>query len=373
MFLGLLPLVTPAFGADAILAPSHDLDAWHHRRLTLLAAREAGWSEAAAQELARHADGIDRMLFNPVWIAAGGPRRIWGSAVGRWANEQIHFDDLTSPGLVAAAWERYLGGARCALRWAATHPRTEAVAIVRCAVGLTLHAVQDFYAHSTWIDDPARRDITWQEAEGAHADLRTGTWALPATPRHGGFGLRSRERPIPVELRLRGRCVLPRGVAGASAGITLDSRWQAPIAVRERGIELDGDAAFACAATLALRSSRQVLDLLAADAAALGDDVASLWDEASGGAAHPDPIAALEDPALMPQPFLAAGAAPGVEPDRDAWFVRVGAAGPHASRWSVGGRATWFGPLRRLPRRAVPSALSAVAFRRGRAPEVVLL
>lgn len=169
MDLALLTGHLPAFGADAILAPADDLTAWHHRRLTQEAAREAGWSAPAATELGRFADGIDRILFNPIWIAAGGPRRIWGAHMARAANHLLHFDDLPSDDLVSSAWERYVGGAKVALRWAATLPEGDAIRVVRCAVGLLMHAVEDFYSHSTWIDDPLRRETTW--------------WRRPTEPR----------------------------------------------------------------------------------------------------------------------------------------------------------------------------------------------
>lgn len=116
MLVPVLAALTPGFGAEAILAPAADEDAWHHHRITASALRERGWAPAAAEESAWHADALDRILYNPGWIAAGGPRRIATALRGRVANHQLHFDDLPTAQLVAAAWFRYLRGASCALR-----------------------------------------------------------------------------------------------------------------------------------------------------------------------------------------------------------------------------------------------------------------
>lgn len=353
--------LTPAFGADAILAPAGDLDAWHHRRLTQLAALEAGWSEPAAIELGRHADAIDRMIFNPFWIMAGGPRRAWGAHAAREVNRKVHFDDLPVADLVSAAWQRHIDGARVAVRWAATLAEGDDVRVVRCAVGLLMHAVQDFYSHSTWIDRPDRRSLTWQETSD-HSGVLSASHVLASDPRHGEFGLRGRRLAIPARIPLRGRLALGPAVAGLSEGITLDSRWQAPLGAATRGIALDGDAAFEVAAHLAQRSARQVLHALALDAEQAG--LGGLWQRASAGEAAADPLAALEDVALMPQEFLAAGVEPGREPDPDAWFLRLSTR--HRPGRLPGGRIRSLGPFVRRPSGSVPAGWSAVAFSRGR-------
>lgn len=365
----LVPLVglLPAFGAEAIFAPADDLPSWHHRRLSQTAAAQAGWSPPAAREVARHADRIDRMLFNPLWIARGGPRRWAASQVGRRASQEIHFDDLPGTALVRAAWQRYLAGAGCALRWSATLPDPVGIGVARCAVGYLLHAVQDFYAHSSWIDDPDRRSHTWQEREVV-GDVYTCTVKLPVPKPHGSFGLRSAEHPLPADIPLRDGLTLPREIGGMSAGITLDSRWQAAVGVRERGIELTGDEAFEIATGLAQRSSSQALESLGSDLAQAG--YGSWWDRVQHARESADPQLAAEHPGLMPQEFFAAGAGPSLEPDGDSWFLRVTSPRRVGLPSWAGRGVRGLGPFRELPSRRVPPGWRAVAFKRGATPEV---
>lgn len=282
--------------------------------------------------------------------------------------------------------------------------------MVRGAVGIVLHAVQDFYAHSTWVDDAARRELTWQEwhagpvgrpghVEGAAADpgradpdpvladVVTGRWRLDGDPRHGSFGLRGPgSRPVPTAIPVRGRLAVPRVIGGVDAGITLDTTWQAEVGARVRGTDLSGREAFDAAAGLALRSSGQVVAWLEREAASAG--ASDLWHLAAGtpqlrrttqsprGLRH----RVSDDPILMPHLFLSAGAGAGVEPAEDGWFVRVtrSIGVPRADR-VAGPIPGWFargdvvGPLPRAPRRQVPDGWSAVAFRRGPEPEIRVL
>lgn len=356
MFPGLLAGValTPAFGAEELLGPPRDERSWHHRRMSREAALAAGWSAPAAAEVGWHADAIDRILHDPFWLAAGGLRRLRTARTHRALAEQVHVTDLPTAELVSSAWVRLVGGTGCALRWAATLTEPEAIAVVRGAVGLGFHALQDFYSHSTWIDEPARRAVTWQEADAqTRAEVVCSRWALPGQPRHGEFGLRlgrAGHARVPAAIPLRGAWSLPAAVAGLDRGINLDSRWQAPVAVTTRGLDLTAEEAFDVAAGLAVRSSLQVLEALADDAERAG--LADLWAAVAQGAASPGRLRdrSHHDPALMPLGFLAAGARAGVEPAADTWFERGAVGGDR-----VGDRATG------TPR---------VRFRRGPVPEV---
>lgn len=122
------------------------------------------------------------------------------------------------------------------------------------------------------------------------------------------------------------------------------------------------------AANLAQRTAHQVLDALSLDAQEAG--LAPLWDRISRGPATPDPWAGLEDPALMPQEFLVAGAFPGHEPDPQAWFLRLSTRS--RTRRYPGGRVASLGPFASVPRGVVPPGWSAVAFTRSE-PQVVTL
>jgi hypothetical protein len=86
---------------------------------------------------------------------------------------KLHFDDLTSTGQIRTMWRRYLGGTVAALVWAA---EANDVHAARNAIACGLHAMQDFYSHSTWVDVAERRSRTWFEAA-------TPTPAWPFVPR----------------------------------------------------------------------------------------------------------------------------------------------------------------------------------------------
>ncbi|PFG21320.1 hypothetical protein [Serinibacter salmoneus] len=378
-----LPLVL-AFGTEGYLEP-HDSGAWHHFGITRRAAAEAGWAQGAGTELAFAADVIDRYLWDPAWLYEGGMARVRAAREIAPALRTLHMDDLTTPELVEASFERVLTGTRVAIRWCAEAAGEHAVAAVRGVVGFALHCVQDFYSHSTWINAPQRRGITWDERIDAgveYADLEVGRYQVRGAPRHGAIGLAGPGRAA-VRIPLRGGIGVPAGIAGIGRGVTLDSRWQAPTGVRTRGIahEVSGEEAFEMASELAERHSARWLRELALEAQALGLD--ALWERVmhdDDGGAHAQSRVA-QDPRLRPHLFLGAGASAGREPDPDAWFLRVTARrrdGQATSRVlgpfpAAGGRLAQdvTDGARAVARH--PSVVGAWAFRRGGSADLLRL
>jgi hypothetical protein len=66
---------------------------------------------------------------------------------------------------VITAYYRYMNGCLIGLQWAAElynnpslYPDIDAVNFAQNILGITFHAIQDFYSHSNWIDEPDRRD-----------------------------------------------------------------------------------------------------------------------------------------------------------------------------------------------------------------------
>lgn len=384
--------VVPSFGSESYLASSPAPEIWHHEGLTLDAGAAAGWSARAASDLAFHATHVDHYLVNPLWRARGGPARWSASRAIRRDLATLHFDDLPTPALVARAWQRHLAGTVAALLWAAhgwehdDHVDGDArrwIAAARQAVGLGLHAVQDFASHSTWINRPERRRATWREwlaVGGAVDDVVTGAVESDGGPRHGDLGLR---RPgwHPVRVPLRWGIATPAWLTAHEGGINLDSRWQAPLGVAARGEALvgglGGDEAFAAAMDLAGRSSREWLALLEDVMTDAGN--ADFWSAVTGAArsesaARSGGTRALahtfEDPRQRAHVFLAAGARPLVEPDDDGWYLRTDATVTAASGHGRGSAV-----VRVLgPWPGVPAAIGApaggridavTAFRRG--------
>ena len=215
--IALLPRFMMTFGGEDPAQPSNNY--WYHQIMTWKAARAAGWSvdpnlltvpfsnreqellidkgekKWAADSLAWHADYLDSYCYNPAfWFDptnGGGLARFKAVLVDQPDLVKLHFDDLSSTSQTKRAWGRYLGGAIAGLQWAANRDDVEAA---RHITGITLHALQDFYSHSNWVDRPERRTLTWPEAGTPSATdgsdprdalhLYSGAYDLPL---HGGF------------------------------------------------------------------------------------------------------------------------------------------------------------------------------------------
>ncbi|GLY29090.1 hypothetical protein [Kineosporia sp. NBRC 101731] len=377
---------TLLFGSEDPLAPVGQAR-WHHRDLTRQACDEEGWGPAAADETSWATLGVDLYSYHPIWVAHGGPRR-WAAARRlKQSLDKIHFDDLAGSDELEEIWRRLLGGTRIGLAEAGKH---DDVAAARHLIGIGLHAVQDFYSHSNWIDAPPRRDTTWLE-----------TW--PGAPVPDGLltgGVHhSHESPSPSHGRVRltpaallripvlfvaplirrfpapGR--MPRGVRGSrSSGINLDSRWQAVQGAEQREqTDLDGGAAFDLAYALALRDSRHWLRLLAQQ---VPD---AFWARVTSGQAADRWTAGFEREPLCD--FLTAGQYPPFgSQDSGNWFLRItldrrprgwATLSQAGSSQRFRGRDLTFGPLDpdspiHLTGLAPSTAVTALAFRRAPTP-----
>lgn len=186
----LVPLVagqtTSAFGGhDPVRGKP-----WHHADMTFQAALASGWSArpfalgdevdhetmeqargSAAYALSWHVDYLDSYLYNPLWWAAGGSDRFRHALRLREPLAKLHFDELTSTKQITLMWDRYLGGTVAGLLWAASRDDVHAA---RNVVGAGLHALQDFYSHTNWVDDPARRPAPdWSQEPKTRLESRT--------------------------------------------------------------------------------------------------------------------------------------------------------------------------------------------------------
>ena len=169
------------FGGEDPLESADDFDNWHHRGIADQAARDSGWAVGAAREMSWHADFVDSYLYNPLWWVQGGLSRVKTALSLAPPLTNVHFDDLSSVAQVTTMWRRYLSGAITGVLHARTAFPTEdeQVAAARHVVGVAMHATADFYSHSNWVDDPARRGVTWRDhspQEQARLALFTGTY-----------------------------------------------------------------------------------------------------------------------------------------------------------------------------------------------------
>ena len=282
---------TPLFGGEDPFVKGPAGDNWHHEGLTRRGAAMAGWTAPAINALAFHADYVDSYLYFPPWWLdprqGGGRSRLQAVWSSRDELKKLHFDDLNTPDQVAHMWQRYFSGTVAGLLWAATSEQDERVRISMAhnVIGCSLHAVQDFYSHSNWIDDASRRTRTWHDVpdrDRARMPVWTGTYETAdhaGHAPHGEFlylcalfenlpsaGKRLMDAicaswsplsgtslceaydacedgvqiPTPAALRSRVPPFLRDKLVFVKPGINLDSRWQAALGAEERDLDLSG-------------------------------------------------------------------------------------------------------------------------------------
>jgi hypothetical protein len=104
--------------------------------------------------------------------------------------EKLHFDNLTEPHQVRNSWAWMTVNTRTAVQQAA---RENNPIRLLTLMGVSLHAVQDFYSHSNWTAVvPAGEIKTWFDAPDLWGDarLRTGAYpgdGVPEEQRHGSY------------------------------------------------------------------------------------------------------------------------------------------------------------------------------------------
>lgn len=317
------PALTSGFSSeDPLKQPADDesqqaVDNFHHQKLTHDAAISpfVGFARPAARRLAWHADYIDSYLYSPLWWAkdaaadkGGLAKRFRRSLAIAPELEKLHFDDLSNPEQVRAAWDRYTSGAIAGLIWASeANGGAGDVEAARNIVALASHAIEDFYSHSSWINTV--RDRTWQQLtpqERSAVKLFTGKYesSEPSPAEHGKINLAcvvmcqkpvrkvmelvcgagliplgdkklcqlhrecKKAQVVPTGLKVKGVTV-PKGlVYFAPAGIAVDAQWMSPIGEKLRRAapfnlkKADGQrkTAFDTAYELALASTTQWLE-----------------------------------------------------------------------------------------------------------------
>lgn len=252
----------------------------------------------AAKAIAWNADYIDSYLYSPIWWAApakGGRAlkaldRYKAGMANYWHLASLHFDDLTSIQDIEAAHKRYTAGALAGLLWAADQSgpddqggkSTGDVMAAYNILGLSLHAIQDFYSHSTWINAPARRRSTYFEtAPSTRRDLTLETGAYEAVGhrlQHGKYSfscslLQNERSPLKATLKTVCSDFFPTStmsfcerfrecdqrestqaiveLAGLSGdivvlqppGIAMDTTWLSRIGAHQRGLTEEGGVA----------------------------------------------------------------------------------------------------------------------------------
>jgi hypothetical protein len=353
--LTLTPLAALAFGGEDPIAGKP----WHHEEISAEAAREAGFAPEAAAQVAWHADYVDSYLYNPLWWAQGGLKRFKVALATAPELTRVHFDDLFTTAQVRDQWDRYTTGTLAGLLWAREQDDPSAA---RHVLGVSLHAIQDFYSHSNWVDAPDRRNRTWFEvpaAERARMTLYTGAYehSGEAGHKHHGkfaFACGVLKQPGIDELlsvgcgpysplsdskvceqwkACRDGASLRPAVLGVTLpknalllsppGIALDNTWLAEVGVKERGLRgVTGKEIFAVARGLAKRTSAQWLRRM--EAAMLATGGADFWRQVKSTAEGEAKESNFEDFSRFGHTFVSAGPYPPKSPLPPAeTFLRV--------------------------------------------------
>lgn len=345
-----------SLGAAAVLVAPHAAHSfagedflygnpWHHEAISEDAMKAKGFSPAALDEIAWHADYVDSYLYNPLFWIQGGLSRYKVAMATFPELAKVHFDDNFSGDHVRRTWRRYLSGAMAGLVWAAER---NDVSAARNIVGISLHLNQDFYSHSSWVDSPDRRAKTWLEFPKAQRDtlaVYIGAYELPEQ-----LGVKHHGKITPACSILRMGALKPMLDAGCSAfsplhnakicdmydecktgtpitpsllgvavpnnvlyaappGMNLDARWSAGIGVKVRGLtDMTGNQAFDTARALAQKSSEQWLGIVETKMAALG--YGPFWNQVKTAATTGTKEQQYENFSKFPYQFISAGPYP---------------------------------------------------------------
>lgn len=278
----LLLCVTGFSGEDVL-----EGNPWHHEDISRRALLIAGFQPDAADGIAWHADYIDSYLYNPIWWLApwegGSIDRFKVSLASYDELARLHFDDLFHASRVRNAWHRYLSGALAGLLWAADRSDFSAAHNI---LGVSLHAVQDFYSHSNWMTDPARWNRTWfeMEAERSRLNLWTGSYELPEA---AGIQHHGKIAPECTVLRVFSPEVADVGCAAISplSNTSTCHQWKAcregrTVGAEVTGLEIPGDVIYLAPAGINLDNTWQAA--VGGRARGLLDD-AGRWSPAARG------------------------------------------------------------------------------------------
>ncbi len=141
----------------------------YHYDITKEAALAQGFDANAATLLGWENDGLD--------VYMNDFTDVYNFMEPEW--DLLHFDNLFNAAELENQWDRYLYGAFYGLLWAKEMEPEDPVWARRVAyniLSVTLHATQDFYAHSTWVNDPARRDKIFSDFQKSEIDSMTDLW-----------------------------------------------------------------------------------------------------------------------------------------------------------------------------------------------------
>lgn len=178
--------------------PAFAFDTGHHSDLTKEALQDQGFGETAIQTVQVQNWLVDYFSSSPTSSIEGDVAK-------------LHFDNLFTTEQIRNYWGRLTVNTRSAVQQAAREKDTLKLLTI---LGISLHAVQDFYSHSNWVETHPRstsgpyRPETWFDSPSG-TGLYTGYYPNNKKPTggivcHGDYtsGLNkdsyARQLPIPV-------------------------------------------------------------------------------------------------------------------------------------------------------------------------------
>ncbi len=178
----LLPCAFVALGMAASSGPARAFDTGHHVDLTRIAMQELGFNATAI--------GVAQMEN---WLVDFYSSADLTGQIKPFV-ERMHFDKLLTEAEVTNYWGRLTVNTRIAVRASVlAKDRLRLLTVI----GMSFHAVQDFYTHSNWVETHPRADNapfrteTWFNSNSAGLGIRTGNYPnndpiAPATD-HGDY------------------------------------------------------------------------------------------------------------------------------------------------------------------------------------------
>lgn len=174
---------------------------WWHEEFSEYAAGDSGFTSLTAERVAWHADYTDAYCYNPYyWFSTPNFVQRFKAARSLFPYlTKVHNDDLFSTNQVINAQYRYMTGCLIGLHWAAEiyenkySENIDPIGAAHNILGVTFHALQDFYSHSNWIDEVSRRDKTFLDIPSCEIEtnyLYTGSYEEDGGPKsHGKFSI----------------------------------------------------------------------------------------------------------------------------------------------------------------------------------------
>jgi len=149
--------------------PAFAFDTGHHSDLTKEALQDQGFGETAIQTVQVQNWLVDYFSSSPTSSIEGDVAK-------------LHFDNLFTTEQIRNYWGRLSVNTRSAVQQAAREKDTLKLLTI---LGISLHAVQDFYSHSNWVETHPRsttgpyRPETWFDSPPVPSSSRLYTGSYP--------------------------------------------------------------------------------------------------------------------------------------------------------------------------------------------------